>query len=390
MEWVKSKISELIEDFERGISYSSADIESKSGIPMLNLACIDKSGFYRDGELKYYSGHYNGSDKVFPGDMLIACTDLTRNADIIGTPIWVPSDYEYYLYTMDLAKLTPKENRIDKKFLYYALKQKIYRQYIKPWANGTNVLHLKLNGVYNYELFYPKDLPTQQNIAGLLSALDAKISLCREMNTHLEGLARQIYQYWFLQFQYPNATQQLTYNPILKQPIPNGWEYITVDKLTNVATGKEDANFSTPNGQYPFFTCSKENLYCDKAAFSGKAILIAGNGDFNVKHYTGEFNAYQRTYVLIPNDPKYYGVLYFAAKDKIASFKAKSNGSIIKFITKGDIESIGIYECNHPGVYEQINTLLDRIEHNDKEITALTHQRDELLPLLMNGQVVLD
>ena len=291
-----------------------------------------------------------------------------------------------------------KENA-SQDFLYYITQTESFRRYLQSISTGTSIQHISLNQIGNFEFDIPP-LPTQRKVAELLSALDQKIALNRTINQQLEQLARTIYNYYFLQFhtpltplhdtpsrpQHPN-TPTLTYNPILKKNIPIGWEYITVDKLTNVVTGKEDANFSTPNGQYPFFTCSKENLYCDKAAFSGKAILIAGNGDFNVKHYTGEFNAYQRTYVLIPNDPKYYGVLYFAAKDKIASFKAKSNGSIIKFITKGDIESIGIYECNHLGVYEQINTLLDRIEHNNKEIITLTTYRDALLPLLMNGQV---
>ena len=103
---------------ERGISYSSEEIKDNSGVPMMNLACIDKTGFYREGELKFFSGNYSEADKVYPNDMLVACTDLTRNADIIGTPILVPSGAEFYLYTMDLAKLTPKAN-IDKMFLWY-------------------------------------------------------------------------------------------------------------------------------------------------------------------------------------------------------------------------------------------------------------------------------
>ena len=70
--------------------------------------------------------------------------------------------------------------------------------------------------------------------------------------------------------------------------------------LTNIVTGKEDANFSSPNGKYSFFTCSSNTLKCDEYAFNASSILIAGNGEFNVKHYTGKFNAYQRTYVLIP------------------------------------------------------------------------------------------
>ena len=186
---------------------------------------------------------------------------------------------------------------------------------------------------------------------------------------------------------YKSSGGEMTWNGILKREIPQNWDYLTTDKLTNVVTGKEDANFSISDGEYPFFTCSHENLRCALPAFSGKAILIAGNGDFNVKHYNGTFNAYQRTYVLIPDNDKYYGVMYFAALDKLASFRAKANGSIIKFITKGDIESIGVFDCHDDKIYEQINTIIEQIEVNQTEIEVFTKQRDELLPLLMNGQV---
>ena len=217
-------------------------------------------------------------------------------------------------------------------------------------------------------------------------------------NQNLETLARQLYDYWFVQFDFPDENGKpykssggaMVWNEQLKREIPKGWDYLTADKLTNVVTGKEDANFSVPNGAYPFFTCSRENLRCATPAFSGNAILIAGNGDFNVKHYSGTFNAYQRTYVLIPTDNKYYGVLYFSASDKLASFRAKSNGSIIKFITKGDIESIGVFDCKNENFYNQLNTLIQQVENNLNEIDSLIKQRNELLPLLMNGQVNFD
>lgn len=182
----------------------------------------------------------------------------------------------------------------------------------------------------------------------------------------------------------------MVWNETLKSEIPNGWNYLTLNKITKVITGKEDANFSVLNGSYPFFTCSKDNLRCNTPAFSGAAILIAGNGDFNVKHYTGEFNAYQRTYVLIPHEEKYFATLYFAALEKIDSFRAKSNGSIIKFITKGDIESIGVFDCPNNRFYYLLNALIKKIEGTSKEIEMLIKQRDELLPLLMNGQALIN
>ena len=126
--------------------------------------------------------------------------------------------------------------------------------------------------------------------------------------------------------------------------------------LTNIVTGKEDANFSSPNGKYNFFTCSSNTLKCDEYAFNASSILIAGNGEFNVKHYTGKFNAYQRTYVLIP-DLEYYALLYLASMYQIKSFKSAASGSIVKFITKGDIENIPV--CFHFPIYHwQINPLL--------------------------------
>ena len=89
-------------------------------------------------------------------------------------------------------------------------------------------------------------------------------------------------------------------------------EFLTAKSITQIITGKEDANFSTPNGKYKFFTCSNTPLQCDNYCFDSSSILIAGNGDFNVKHYSGKFNAYQRTYVLTPNK-EYYALLYLAS-----------------------------------------------------------------------------
>ena len=80
----------------------------------------------------------------------------------------------------------------------------------------------------------------------------------------------------------------------------------TFEELGTIITGKKDANFATKNGEYNFYTCSQATMKCDSPDFNCSAIIIAGNGDFNVKHYTGEFNAYQRTYVIEPKNIKHY------------------------------------------------------------------------------------
>lgn len=159
-------------------------------------------------------------------------------------------------------------------------------------------------------------------------------------------------------------------------------------ELTNVITGKEDANFSVSDGKYNFFTCSTNVLKCDKYAFDSSSILIAGNGSFDVKHYSGKFNAYQRTYVLTP-EKKYYAILYLASLYRINAFKSSSAGSIVKFITKEDIESIPVFIPDDDSLSLQLNTYLFLQEKNESEIQTLTQLRDWLLPMLMNGQATI-
>ena len=84
----------------------------------------------------------------------------------------------------------------------------------------------------------------------------------------------------------------------MKNTLPNGWDVTEIINLCTITTGKRDVNEGNPQGQYHFFTCAQEIYKIDKYEFDGKAILVAGNGFFNVKYYEGKFNAYQRTYVL--------------------------------------------------------------------------------------------
>ena len=87
-------------------------------------------------------------------DMLIACTDLTRQAGIIGSPILVMNDRDY-TFSMDLAKLDIVDENIEKLYLYMTLRTDFYHQYIKGFASGTTVLHLNTSGIEWYKILTP-------------------------------------------------------------------------------------------------------------------------------------------------------------------------------------------------------------------------------------------
>lgn len=152
--WEVKPVKDCIEPIERGISYTSEDIANAKGVAMFNLACFSKQGDYRTGELKFFNGAVNDCDKIYPFDMLIACTDMTQGADIIGRPILASKEFDLYTYSTDLAKITPKG--IEKMYLYYSLRTPFYHKYIKPFASGTNVKHLNVRGVEDYLIIVPQ------------------------------------------------------------------------------------------------------------------------------------------------------------------------------------------------------------------------------------------
>jgi type I restriction enzyme S subunit len=78
---------------------------------------------------------------------------------------------------------------------------------------------------------------------------------------------------------------------------------IPLGQITDISTGKLDVNASAEDGLYPFFTCAAKPYRINEYAFDAEAVLIAGNGDLNVKYYEGKFNAYQRTYIVAPAKP---------------------------------------------------------------------------------------
>ena len=106
-----------------------------------------------------------------------------------------------------------------------------------------------------------------------------------------------------------------------------------------IRTGKLDANASSENGQYPFFTCSVEPLKIDTYSYDCECVLVAGNGDLNVKYYNGKFDAYQRTYIIESNDKSVLSVpyLYCFLNKYVETLRKQSIGGVIKYIKLGNL-----------------------------------------------------
>lgn len=107
-----------------------------------------------------------------------------------------------------------------------------------------------------------------------------------------------------------------------------------IGDLAKIRTGKLDANASSKHGKYPFFTCSKEPLKIDTYSYDCECVLVAGNGDLNVKYYRGKFDAYQRTYIIENNntDKLYMPYLFYFMLGYVDELRKQAIGGVIKYI----------------------------------------------------------
>jgi type I restriction enzyme S subunit len=154
------------------------------------------------------------------------------------------------------------------------------------------------------------------------------------------------------------------------------WEMIRLGELTKIKTGKLDANASNENGQYPFFTCSKIALKIDTYSYDCECVLVAGNGDLNVKYYNGKFDAYQRTYIVESNNYDVLSVkyLYFFLDKYIEKLRELSIGGVIKYIKLGNLTD-ALLPLPPLKIQNRITEVLDRaseiVDKRKKQIMLL-------------------
>lgn len=148
------------------------------------------------------------------------------------------------------------------------------------------------------------------------------------------------------------------------------WRNLKLGEIVSIKTGKIDANKAVENGKFPFFTCAREISRIDDAPYEGKVVLVAGNGDLNVKYYEGKFNAYQRTYFLTSLDesiasPKY---VYFFMEHYLQTLRTQSIGTTVKYIK---MENLSDAMIPLPLIGEQLKIVELLEDHLSRLDTAL-------------------
>jgi type I restriction enzyme, S subunit len=289
------------------------------------------------------------------------------------------------------------------RFYYYYFQLKGVQEYFYNVATGSTIKNLALKSIQDFEVPYPEKREWKP-IAKVLSDLDAKIEFNNKINQELEAMSKTLYDYWFVQFDFPNeqgkpyksSGGKMVYNKELKRDIPEGWEVGTLLDIANITTGKLDSNAEVIGGKFPFYTCASEPTTIDNWAYDNNVILIAGNnaaGNFHINRYKGKFNAYQRTYIVTAKNKKNLEYLYQILKIETILLKKRGQGSQTKFLTIGMLTSIKAY-TNTQSLMKRFhsfaNPLYEQQQVVKQQNQKLTDLREWLLPMLMNGQVTVE
>ena len=304
----------------------------------------------------------------------------------------------------------------DDKYLFYLLKTIDFNKV----CDSSVIPSLNRNFVYPIKIYFETDVKKQKKIASVLSALDNKIALNKKMNQKLEAMAKRLYDYWFVQYDFPDKNGHpykttggpMTYNPTLKREIPVGWEVSNICPLMEILPGGTPSKAKPEywNGDIPFFgptdycgdvfQLSTEEYItenglnnCASALYPPKTIFITARGSVGKLIVCGKPMAMnQSCYALKPFDLEKYEYLFYLTKQLIEQLKKKGSGSVFKSINTLDIEQsfMSVAPNEIIDLYcKKVKSIFERIKSNTVEIAKLTKLRDKLLPLLMNCQVTI-
>ncbi|NYS49743.1 restriction endonuclease subunit S [Streptococcus danieliae] len=353
--------------------------------PLVQTGDVKSANLYITKNEAFYNEFGLEQSKLWPaGTLCITIAANIAETGILSYPMCFPDS---------IVGFNADPEKSSEIFVYY-LFEYIKRE-VQKSASGSIQDNINIDYLTKMRIRVP-DKGYQDKIVRLLSSIDNKILINNRVCQELEAMAKMLYDYWFVQFDFPDekgrpyksSGGKMVYNEELNREIPEGWG---VEKLNSfkVVTGKRDANFGTENGEYDFWTTADKPIKANEFSFEGKAILIAGNGNFYVNFTDGKFEAYQRTYVIQSDDDEMLIFMYLACLQSVEKLRKGSNGSIIKYITINDVNSIA-----SPFNSEVVNRFIDfymptmeTILKNKFQNQELIQLRDWLLPMLMNGQV---
>lgn len=348
------------------------------------------------------------------GDFVMAMTGATIGK--IGK-LQIDSESKVYI-NQRVCKFIP-EAFCDKEYLYYKLNTQEFQRFIYNNVDSKlaqpNIGHPT---IYKYELELPL-LSEQRRIGQFLEAIDAKIALNRSINHNLEAMAKQLYDYWFVQFDFPDengkpyksSSGKMVWNEKLKREIPEKWHCGNLFEIATFTNGLACQKFRPKDGEVPLPVIKIREMH---DGISSDTEEVSSNIPESVKVYNGDvlFSWSASLEVMLwacglgglnqhifkvtsANDfPKSF--YYFQLLNYVDVFKkmAEARKTTMGHITQDHLQQSTIAIPDNKDIVDKfekrISPIFAQMVKLQEEIQRLSKQRDSLLPLLMNGQVSLN
>ena len=343
---------------------------------------------------------------------------LTKDSETrfdIGIATYIADDFDNVILGYHNALITPNPEKLNGKYLNALLHTDYARKYFANNASGSGQRYaLSVDALNDFPVpLIP--LEEQIRIGNIFSSLDQKISLNRAINDNLEAMAKQLYDYWFVQFDFPNeegkpyksSGGKMAWNEKLKREIPDGWYCGTLLDIAQYTNGLACQKFRPiDDNKLPVIKIKEMHdgissetefvksdipksvkVYDGDVLFSWSASLEVmlwayGNGGLN-----------QHIFKVTSNNGYPRSFYFYQLIDYIGNFKrmAEARKTTMGHITQDHLKQSTIALPPNTNIAnkleERLSPIFDAIINNSQEIMNLTKQRDNLLPLLMNGQV---
>ena len=350
----------------------------------------------------------------------VALTKDSETRDDIGIPTYIADDFDDAILGYHCAMVTPNKDILDGRYLNALLHTDYAKKYFACNASGSGQRYaLSVEALNSFPVpMIP--LRDQERIGEIFSALDKKIELNRRINQNLEAMAKQLYDYWFVQFDFPDENGrpykssggEMVWNEKLKRKIPASWENKNIEDIADVYNGATPSTINEQNygGDIVWITPKDLSDQKQKFVYQGErnisqagynscsthllppnTILMSSRAPIGLLSIAKtELCTNQGFKSFVPKAENISTYLYYYLNIHIKQIEQLGTGTTFKEVSREDVLKFPILKPSDAilDLWEkQVSALNNKQFVIQKENEFLTKQRDELLPLLMNGQV---
>ena len=391
-EWKEYRLGDFLK-VKHGYAFKGENIVTEETPNILvTPGNFNIGGGFKSDKFKYYKGDEFPKEYILTsGDIVVTMTDLSKDSDTLGYSAKIPfSTNHNYLHNQRIGLVQFINENVCKDFVYWLMRTREYQNYIVGSASGTSIMHTSPSRIEDYRCIIPSSLSEQESIASILTSIDNKINLLHRENETLEALGETLFCQWLIEeakddwdeiplTKIANFTNGLACQ---KYPPKNDVEKLPVLKIRELSNGIGcDSDYATTDVANEYIVHAGD-------------VIFAWSASLMVKIWGGEDCILNQHLFKVTSDsfPKWF--YYYWCKYHLDEFIAiaQSHATTMGHIKRGDLENAMVLVPSNDELKVmnyQLDSIIRKLENNNKEISTLIQTRDNLLPKLMNREIII-